>query len=69
VIFNQIKVEKDQVLLKSYAKSEESIRVLNGMPGAITVLYLPDQVIAGFYVQGGAAGDWGGGGGEGLVPF
>jgi hypothetical protein len=48
VIFNQIKVEKDQVLLKSYAKSEESIRVLNGMPGGITVLYVPDQVIPGF---------------------
>jgi hypothetical protein len=48
VIFNQIKVEKDNVLLKSYAKSEDSIRVLNGMPGGVTVLYIPDQVISGF---------------------
>lgn len=48
VIFNQIKVEKDQVLLKSHAKSEDSIRVLNGMPGGITVLFVPDQVIPGF---------------------
>jgi hypothetical protein len=48
VIFNQIKVEKDQVLLKSFAKSEDSIRVLNGMPGGITVLFVPDQVIPGF---------------------
>ncbi len=48
VIFNQIKVEKDQVLLKSYAKSEDSIRVVNGMPGGISVLFVPDQVIPGF---------------------
>lgn len=48
VIFNQIKVEKDQILLKSYAKSEDSIRVINGMPGGIRVLFVPDQVISGF---------------------
>jgi hypothetical protein len=48
VIFNQIKVEKDLVLLKSFAQSEDSIRVVNGMPGGVRVLFVPDQVIKGF---------------------
>ena len=48
VIFNQITVEKDVVRLKSYEKSSDSILVSNGMPGGITVLFVPNLVNPGF---------------------
>jgi len=48
VIFNQITVEKDVARLKSYEKSADSILVSNGMPGGITVLFVPNLVIPGF---------------------
>ena len=48
VIFNQITVEKDVVRLKSYEKSSDSILVSNGMPGGITVLFVPNLVKPGF---------------------
>jgi len=48
VIFNQITVEKDVARLKSYEKSGDSILVSNGMPGGITVLFVPNLVIPGF---------------------
>ncbi len=48
VIFNQITVEKDVARLKSYEKSSDSILVSNGMPGGITVLFVPNLVIPGF---------------------
>lgn len=48
VIFNQITVEKDVVRLKSYEKSSDSILVSNGMPGGITVLFVPNLVSPGF---------------------
>ncbi len=48
VIFNQITVEKDVAQLKSYEKSSDSILVSNGMPGGITVLFVPNLTIPGF---------------------
>ena len=48
VIFNQISVDKDVVQLKSYEKSTDSILVSNGMPGGISVLFVPSLVISGF---------------------
>ncbi len=48
VIFNQISVEKDVARLKSYEKSSDSILVSNGMPGGISVLFVPNLVIPGF---------------------
>ncbi len=48
VIFNQISVDKDVARLKSYEKSTDSILVSNGMPGGISVLFVPSLVIPGF---------------------
>lgn len=37
IILNQIKVSKENILLKSWEKSSDFVTVTNGMPGAVTI--------------------------------
>jgi hypothetical protein len=38
VVLNQVKFSKEKALLKSFAKSQDSVLISNGMPGGITLV-------------------------------
>jgi hypothetical protein len=48
IILDQIKVSKEEARLKSYEKSSDFVEVANGLPGGISVSFVPNQVIPGF---------------------
>lgn len=67
IIFNQIKIEKEEARLKSYEASTDSIKVINGLQGGIRVSFLPDMTIPGFSYK--VENEEIGAGGEATVVF